>query len=112
MNLPASSGAFILTLAQIIELLGGLLIAVYVTGALGMLVWYRATGIERARQLIATGAIAALDFKVAATLLKTIELHTWSQVGIFVVILALRVLLKQVFMAERRDARAAEEARR
>ncbi|HEX8994668.1 MAG TPA: DUF1622 domain-containing protein [Ktedonobacterales bacterium] len=60
--------------------------------------------------MIATGAIAGLNLKVAATLLKTLGLHTWSQLGVFAVIFALRILLKQVFAAEGRDVRAAAEA--
>ena len=110
MNPLQSSAIYILTMAQIIELLGGLIIAGYVVAALGALLRYRPSGIERARHLIATGAIAGLNLKVAATLLKTLELHTWSQLGIFAAIFALRVLLKQVFAAEGHDVRAAAEA--
>lgn len=46
--------------------------------------------VTRGRRIVMEGAIAALDLKLAATLLKTIELHTWQQLGAFAAILALR----------------------
>ncbi len=100
MRLPLSSADLILLTAQAIELLGSLLIASYVVRALALLLWQRAAAIERARHLIATGALAGLGFKVAATLHKTLQLRSWSQVGMFAAIVALRLLLKQVFAAE------------
>lgn len=108
---PPDAAAFIGTLAQLIELAGSLLIAGYVVVALWALLRRRAAGIPRARRLVASGAIAGLDFKLAAALLKTLQLHTWSQLGMFAAILALRILLKRVFSAEARGPRAANDHR-
>jgi hypothetical protein len=42
-----------------------------------------------------------LSFKTAGTLLKTLELRTWEQIMMFGAILALRVVLKQLFVWEK-----------
>lgn len=93
----------------LIDLVGGLLIVAYVVAAGVALL--RGRGVVRARLLAAEGATLGLSFKVAGTLLKTIELHTWEQILMFCVILALRVLLKRLFVWEaqrlRRSARPA-----
>ena len=84
--------------ARFIELGGAGLIALYVIAALVRLA--RGAGIDHARSLVAQGAVAGLSLKVAAALLKTLEVHSWSQVGIFALTLALRTLLKRHFMSE------------
>ena len=85
--------------AAIIEFIGGLFIIGYLLAALILLLQRR--DIRRARLLITDGIIYALSFKVAGTLLKAIELRTWQQIWMFVAILALRTVLKQVFTWER-----------
>jgi uncharacterized membrane protein len=57
---------------------------------------------ERARLLMADGVIAALGFSLAASLLKTIGLGTWHQIGMFAFVLGVRTAMKFVFAAERR----------
>ena len=52
------------------------------------------------RLLVADGVIAALGYKTAATLLKTIELQSWSAIGMFAAILTLRTLVKRVLVWE------------
>jgi hypothetical protein len=83
----------------LIEMLGALVITRYVLQAL--LVLLRSSDVIEARLLIAEGAIVGLSLKLAGTLLKTILLHSWTQIGMFVAILALRTLLKQLFSWER-----------
>jgi len=58
-------------------------------------------GVRAARLRVAEGAVLALSFKVAAALLKTVELHSWEQIGMFSIVLTLRVVLKQLFAWER-----------
>jgi hypothetical protein len=86
-------------LATTIEFIGALLICAYMLAALVVLV--RTRNIITARQLVADGAIVGLSFKLAGTLIKTIELHTWQQILMFVAILALRIILKHLFTWER-----------
>ena len=90
----------------LIEFGGALLIAGYCIVALLTLIRSRsAESVRRARLYVAEGAIWGLSFKVAGTLLKTISIHTWEQIALFAVILALRTLLKQVFTWEERTLR-------
>jgi uncharacterized membrane protein len=87
-----------------IEAVGSLVIVVYVLAALARLVRNR----DRigTRLLVAEGALWGLNFKVAASLLKTIALHSWAQIGLFTCILALRTLLKWIFSWEEQRLRA------
>lgn len=83
----------------LIDLVGGLLVAGYVLAAVAALA--RTGGLDRARLLVAEGAVLGLSFKTAGTLLKTLEIHTWEQIGMFGAVLALRVVLKQLFVWEK-----------
>ena len=87
--------------AAIIEFIGALIIIGCVLAALITLLSSRDVG--KARLLIADGIICALSFKIAGSLLKTISLHTWQQICMFMAILVLRTILKQVFMWERTE---------
>ena len=66
--------------------------------------WHKAWRRERAIDL-AEGVVAALGFKTAATLLKTLELRSWQAIATFVMILALRTVVKQVLSWEARRLR-------
>jgi uncharacterized membrane protein len=94
-------------LIYLIEFIGALLIVGYAVAALFSLL--RKGGIEEARLLVAEGAIMGLNFKLAGTLLKTIELHTWEQILLFSFVLALRTLLKRLFVWEQERIRARAE---
>ncbi len=85
--------------ASIIEFVGGLLIIIYIIAAI--IVLFRSKDIVRARLIVADGVITGLSFKLAGTLLKTIVLHTWQQILMFVAIFALRTILKMLFTWER-----------
>lgn len=87
--------------ASIIEFIGALLIVGYIVAAL--LALLRRRSIRQARLLVTDGVLYALSFKVAGTLLKTIELQSWQQILMFVAILALRTALKYVFQWERAE---------
>lgn len=82
----------------VIEMIGGLIIAGYALAAIFALL--HGSGISRARLLVAEGSLMGLSFKLAATLLKTIIIHTWTEILIFASILALRTVLKWVFQSE------------
>jgi uncharacterized membrane protein len=85
--------------ANLIEFVGALLIVIYIIVAIFVL--FRSKDIVRARLIVADGVITGLSFKLAGTLLKTIELHTWQQILMFVAIFALRTILKMLFTWER-----------
>ncbi len=85
----------------VIEVVGALIIAGYAAAALVALL--RREGIDRARLLIADGVIMGLSFKLAATLLKTILLQSWSDILMFAAILAIRTVLKQLFAWEKAE---------
>jgi hypothetical protein len=59
-------------------------------------------GVLRARLLVAEGVIGGLGVMTAATLLRTIGLRTWRQILMFTLILSLRILLKKLFVWEKR----------
>ena len=48
------------------------------------------------------GVIGGLGVMTAATLLRTIGLRTWHQILMFALILSLRILLKKLFVWEKR----------
>lgn len=81
--------------ATIIEFLGALLIISYIVLALVTLL--RTGNVHSARLQVAAGVITGLSFKLAGTLLKTIELQTWHQIFMFIAIFALRIILKRFF---------------
>ena len=86
-------------IALVIEAAGSLLLLIYVLVALTALL--RQHGLDRSRILLADGAVLALGFKTSASLLKTIELGTWRQIGAFAAIFALRTVLKHAFAADK-----------
>ncbi len=85
--------------ATIIEFLGALLIVFSLFRASLVLLVQR--NVVLARLLVADGAISGLSFKLAGTLLRTIELQTEQQILMFVAIFVLRTVLKRVFTWER-----------
>ncbi len=85
-------------LVALIELAGALLIVGYCIAALIAVI--RTRNPVRVRLLVIEGALWGLSLKTAASLLKTIEIHTWAQIGAFVAILALRTVLRRVMTWE------------
>jgi uncharacterized membrane protein len=84
--------------AALIETAAGLVIAGYCTAAFWSVV--RRADRTRAKVLVAEGALAGLGFIVCASLLKTLLLSSWRQIGIFGCVLVLRTALKRIFAAE------------
>jgi uncharacterized membrane protein len=82
----------------LIEFVGSLFIVGYVVAAIVSL--FRVRSISYARLLVADGVITGLSFKLAATLLKSIIVHTWQQILLFAIIFALRTILKRAFSWE------------
>jgi len=88
----------LLSVAAAIEFLGALILARGVLLAVWIVVRYRS--VPDARLEVAEGVVAALSFKVAATLLKAMMLASWQAIGFFAVILALRTVLGRLFAWE------------
>ena len=63
-----------------------------------------------ARVLVAEGAVFGLSFKLAGTLLKTLELHNWEQILLFDTVLVLRTALKRLFTWEKQRLQARRTA--
>jgi uncharacterized membrane protein len=59
-------------------------------------------GLRRARHHLTEGALLGLSLIVAATLLRTIVVRTFTEIGMFAAIFALRTLIKRTFTAESR----------
>ncbi|GHO58578.1 DUF1622 domain-containing protein [Ktedonobacter robiniae] len=85
--------------AAMIEFIGALLIIAYLLRSLVVL--FKTGQVTGARLIVADGIITGLSFKLAGTLLKTIELRSWRQIAMFAAIFALRTVLKRWFAWER-----------
>ncbi len=85
--------------ALLIQLLAAMVIAAHLAMALVAVI--RTGSVPLGRLRAADGVIAGLGLLTAGTLLKTIELRTWSQIALFAVVLSLRTILKQLFVWER-----------
>lgn len=94
----------IATAIAFINLAGALGIAAYCARGGFSLFWYK--DLRRTHGLIATGVLWALSLMLAATLIKTLALRTWSDIGMFCVVLVLRLGLKSVFRREQPQLRA------
>jgi uncharacterized membrane protein len=86
------------TIAVLIEAAGSALLVGFVLAACNALL--RRGELERARLLVAEGAVLALSFETGATLLKTLDLPNWDRIAAFAAILALRTALKHAFASE------------
>ena len=105
--------ALIRTLATLIEFGGGLLVVFgCARGLLRLAVGLGSrTSIVAARLAVADGIVAALGFKTAATLLKTIELRSWEAILMFVAVFALRTFVKQALVREETGLRVNQRPR-
>lgn len=86
-----------------VELASNLILFGYVVAAL--LALLRGRDLLRARLLVADGILLALNLKVVATLLRTVELTTWTQIGLFATVFLLRTGLKRAITWERQELR-------
>ncbi|GEM_PF-825035 len=57
-----------------------------------------------AQGIVARGALLGMSIKLLGTALKTIEVQTWNQIGLFAVIFCLRIILKRIFQLEAKIA--------
>lgn len=91
-------------LARAIEFAGALVVLAGMARAMVAVATGRASNValNRGRLLLATAVVSALGLMTAATLLKTINLRTWSAIGLFAAILALRTGVKWALAAEAR----------
>jgi uncharacterized membrane protein len=90
--------------ARAVEVLGAVVIAHAMVRAVaaGVRTRWSDTGLVMIRRQLAQGVVAALGLMTAATLLKTIGLRSWSAIGMFAAILALRMMVKRALAAETR----------
>ncbi len=86
-----------------IEFVGAVIIAGYCVTAWDPLLHNGEVRLARLR--VAEGVLVGMNFKVAATLLKTIELHSWGQIGLFILVFALRTIIKWLFTWEQQRVR-------
>ncbi len=75
----------------------------------GLVELARSQNLAATRLLVIQGSLWGLSLKTAASLLKTIDLHSWEQIATFMAIFALRTLVKRVMtweeaVLERRSA--------
>jgi hypothetical protein len=84
-----------------LQLGGALVITGFVAVALASLSLGR--DIARTRLLVAHGVIGGLGVMTAATLLRTIGLRPWRQILMFTLVLSLRILLKRLFVWEKKQ---------
>jgi len=89
----------------LIDLVAAVVVAGYVAATMVKLA--RGGGVDQARLLVAEGAVLGLSFKVAATLLRTLEIHSWDQILMFAAIFAMRTVLKQLFLWEQQHVQPA-----
>jgi uncharacterized membrane protein len=54
-----------------------------------------------ARMLVANGALLGMNIKLVGAFLKTVELQSWNQLGLFLTILVLRTVIKKVFLSQK-----------
>ena len=96
--------------ARLIEAAGAVVIAYAMARALAAVAAARFAdrGLSAMQRELAQGVVGALGLMTAATLLKTIMLRSWSVIGMFAVVLALRTLVKFALTAEIRSAEASQ----
>lgn len=83
---------------NLIELGGAILILGYCAAAIISLARTRDPALVRL--LVIEGSLWGLNLKTAASLLKTFEIQTWTQIGAFTAILTLRTMLRRVMSWE------------
>ena len=83
-----------------LQLVGATIITAFVAAALVAL--SLGAGVLRARLLVEEGVLGGLGVMTAATLLRTVGLRIWDQILMFTVVLSLRILLKNLFVWEKR----------
>jgi hypothetical protein len=81
-----------------VEFAGALLIVGHCIA--GLVELARSRDLAAARLLVIQGSLRGLGLKTAASLLKTIEIHSWEQIAAFTAIFALRTLVKRVMTWE------------
>lgn len=91
---------WVVFLAQLVELAGSAVIALFVAAALITLIAERGIGITQSRILIAQGVVWALNLKAGAALLKSLVIQSWSQLAFLAAILIIRTVVKNVFAYE------------
>ena len=86
--------SWITHLVVIIEMVGAIILCAYLLQSLfqSLRHWHE---LEYAQVIAANGVVIALDYKLAATVLKTLALNGWQQIAAFVAILSIRIIVKR-----------------
>jgi hypothetical protein len=92
---------YYLNTASVIEFIGAIIIAISCLKAVFSIL--KGKPLEVTKAYIANGSITALDFKLAATLLKILTLVEWNKIGIFASTYAIRLILKKNFYLEAKN---------
>ena len=103
----AELDAAIMAAATLIEFAGAFFVIAGAVRAVTSLCRRRgdARGVVMARIALAESVVAALGFKTAATLLKTLELRSWHAIAFFAAVLALRTFVKRALQWESEQLR-------
>jgi hypothetical protein len=81
-----------------IEILSSVIIFSYCVA--GFVIFMKGRDRLRIQIIVANGTLLGMNLKLVGALLKTIELQTWNQLALFVVIFALRTIIKKVFQRQ------------
>jgi hypothetical protein len=81
-----------------IEILSSVIIFSYCVA--GFVIFMNGRDRLRIQIIVANGTLLGMNLKLVGALLKTIELQTWNQLALFVVIFALRTIVKKVFQRQ------------
>ncbi len=81
-----------------IEILSSMVIFSYCVA--GFVIFMNSRDRLRIQIIVANGTLLGMNLKLIGALLKTIELQTWNQLALFVVIFALRTIIKKVFQRQ------------
>jgi uncharacterized membrane protein len=87
---------------------GALLFALAAAASLAKLAQghFRDSALDAMRRTLAAGIVATLGLLAAATLLRTLQLESWSALGLFVLVFTLRLLIKRSLSPALRSAEA------
>ena len=88
--------------ALVLQFTAGLLLAVYLSVAMVGLVLRR--DLDHARRVVCEGVVATLGLMVPATVLRTLVVREWEEIGALATVLGLRIVLKKFFILERSSA--------
>ncbi|HSF19821.1 MAG TPA: DUF1622 domain-containing protein [Vicinamibacteria bacterium] len=85
--------------ALVLQVVAGQLLVAYLIVAIVGLALKR--DLDHARRVVCEGILAALGFMVPATVLRTLVVRNWEEIGALAALLGLRIVLKKFFVWDR-----------